>query len=390
MKSPLVVPATAPPRPAPHAQTRSATRLRVQHVVLSLQPGGLENGVVNVINGLDPERFESSVCCLKRGGEFARRIADPRVQVHEMGWVGGNDLRLPFRLARLFRESGTQIVHTRNAEAFFYGFLGAKLAGVPAIVHSEHGRTFDDRRVRFTLQRWMTRFTDAVFAVSGQLKADLVRHVGLPDHAIDVLYNGVDLDRFGDTSSRERQRAAWGIVPGELVIGSVGRLVPVKNYGLLLRAVAESGLPAHVVLVGEGTQREPLLAQAQALGIHERVHLLGHCDNVNELLPALDIFVLPSLSEGMSNTLLEAMAARLPPLVSDVGGNREIVRDGTDGLVFASGDAAGLGTRLRLLCQDESLRTRLAAAARERVLEAFDIRAMVQRYEQLYQRVARI
>jgi sugar transferase (PEP-CTERM/EpsH1 system associated) len=381
------VPTTAPLRPAPHAQTRSATRLRVQHVVLSLQPGGLENGVVNVINGLDRERFESSVCCLKRAGEFARRIADPHVLVHEMGWIGGNDLRLPFRLARLFRENETQIVHTRNAEAFFYGFLGAKLAGVPAIVHSEHGRTFDERRVRFAVQRLMTRFTNAVFAVSAQLKADLVRHVGIPDHAIDVLYNGVDLERFGQAAARDQHRAAWGVATGDVVIGSVGRLVPVKNYGLLLRAVAHASMPAHVVLVGDGPEMAQLQAQAQSLGIAQRVHLLGHCDHVHEMLSAFDVFVLPSLSEGMSNTLLEAMAARVPPVVSDVGGNREIVREGVDGLVFASGDQAVLTSHLRALCADAGRRARIGSAARERVLADFDVRAMVQRYEQLYQRV---
>ena len=178
--------------------TRAAPRLRVLHVLLSLEPGGLENGVVNVINGLDPARFESSVCCLKHAGEFARRIADPAVRVHEMGWRGGNDLRMPLRLAKLFRASGADIVHTRNAESFFYGFAGAKLARVPALVHSEHGRTFTDRRARFAVQRLMTRYTDAVFAVSGQLKADLVRHVGIPESAIEVLHNGVDLGRFGD------------------------------------------------------------------------------------------------------------------------------------------------------------------------------------------------
>jgi sugar transferase (PEP-CTERM/EpsH1 system associated) len=377
--------------------------LRVLHVLLSLEPGGLENGVVNVINGLDPARFESSVCCLKHAGEFAQRIADPSVRVHEMGWRGGNDLRMPLRLARLFRDSGADIVHTRNAESFFYGFAGAKLARVPALVHSEHGRTFDDRRARFAVQRLMTRFTDAVFAVSGQLKADLVRHVGIPASAIEVLHNGVDLGRFaggrgavnGAASAAEAERDAlrreWHVERGDIVIGSVGRLAAVKNYALLLGAFARAGLGArraHLVLAGDGPERSALAALAVSLGITAHVHLLGHRDDVNRLLPAFDLFVLPSLSEGMSNTLLEAMAAGVPPVASNVGGNGEIVRAGVDGRLFRSGDESALARELDVLCRNPALRAALGEAARARVQSAFDIRAMVDRYEQLYERVA--
>jgi sugar transferase (PEP-CTERM/EpsH1 system associated) len=370
----------------------SATPIRILHVLMSLEPGGLENGVVNVINRLDRTRFESSVCCLKQAGEFARRIEDPRVVVHEMDWRGGNDPRLALRLVGLLRRTRPHVVHTRNAESFFYGFAGAKLARVPALVHSEHGRAFDDRPARFVVQRWMSRHTDAIFAVSGQLKADLVRHVGLPDAAIEVLHNGVDLSRFDvagvahDTSGTALRRG-WGVPDGALVVGSVGRLAAVKNHGLLLRAAASSGHEVHVVLAGEGPERAALTALADSLGIAARVHLLGHCNEVDRVLGAFDVFVLPSLSEGMSNTLLEAMAAGVPTIASAVGGNGEIVRDGVDGQLFASGDEAALAACLGALCRDDALRARLGAAARERVQSTFDIRRMVERYEQLYERV---
>jgi sugar transferase (PEP-CTERM/EpsH1 system associated) len=370
------------------------TPIRVLHVLLSLEPGGLENGVVNVINRLDRTRFESSVCCLKRAGEFARRIDDPRVVIHEMDWRGGNDPRLALRLASLLRRTRPHIVHTRNAEPFFYGFAGAKLARTQALVHSEHGRKFDDRPARFAVQRWMSRHTDAIFAVSGQLKTDLVKHIGLPESDIEVLHNGVDLSRFDVADraaphARERDalRLEWGVPDGALVVGSVGRLVAVKNYALLLRAVAASGLDVHVVLAGEGPERAALTALAARLGIAGRVHLLGHSNDVDRVLRAFDVFVLPSLSEGMSNTLLEAMAAGVPPVASAVGGNGEIVRDGVDGLLFASDDQAGLANALAGLCADADRRARLAAAARERVQSTFDIRHMVERYEQFYERV---
>ncbi len=374
------------------------TPIRILHVLLSLEPGGLENGVVNVINRLDRQRFESSVCCLKRAGEFARRIDDPRVVIHEMDWRGGNDPRLALRLAGLLRRTRPHIVHTRNAEPFFYGFAGAKLARAQALVHSEHGRNFNDRPARFAVQRWMSRHTDAIFAVSGQLKTDLVKHIGLPESAVEVLHNGVDLSRFdvsnralshnhSQAAARDALRREWGVPDGALVVGSVGRLVAVKNYGLLLRAVASSGLPVHLVLVGEGPERAALTALGTSLGITSRVHLLGHSNDVDRLLRAFDVFVLPSISEGMSNTLLEAMAAGVPPVASAVGGNAEIVRDGVDGKLFANEDEAGLVACLVALCLDDGERARFAAAARERVQSAFDIRHMVERYEQLYERV---
>jgi len=238
-------------------------RIHIQHVLLSLQPGGLENGVVNIVNGLDPSRFRSSLCCLQSAGGFASRVRAPDVSIHEMGLGRGNDYRLPWRLAWLFRRTRPDIVHTRNLEAFFYGFLGAKLAGVRTLIHSEHGRTFPDKWHRLWVQRLFSRYTTTVFAVSEQLKRDLVREVGLPAARIEVLYNGVDLSRCAPTD-RESVRRRLDAGAGDIVIGSVGRLVPVKNYPLLLRAA--QGLVANatiiIVFVGDGPERTALTTMA--------------------------------------------------------------------------------------------------------------------------------
>ncbi len=358
-------------------------KIHVQHVLLSLQPGGLENGVVNVVNRLSAERFQSSICCLKHAGEFAARI-NPDIAIHEMGWQSGNDPWLPFRLARLFRKTSPDIIHTRNAESFYYGFLGAKLAGIKCIIHSEHGRTFDDRAIRFRVQRWFSAGTQALFAVSNQLRMDLVKHIGIPEARIRVLYNGVDLERFG-TGDRAKARQLLGVTETQLVIGSVGRLVPVKNYPLLLKAVAALNRTDVVaVLVGDGPVRVELEALAKSLGIGAQVRFLGHRDDVTTLLAGMDIFVLPSFSEGMSNTLLEAMASGVASVASNVGGNPELISDGYDGYLFASGDEAALSGHLRKLCSDAGLRQNLGEAARTRIAREFSIQAMIARYENLY------
>jgi sugar transferase (PEP-CTERM/EpsH1 system associated) len=367
-------------------------RIHIQHVVLSLNPGGLENGVVNVVNRLDPGRFRSSVTCLKEAGAFAARLRGPDIAVHAMGLKPGNDLGLPLRLARLFRETRTDVVHTRNAEAFFYGVLGARLAGVRRVIHSEHGRVLPDTPRRMAAQRLLLRFTDAAFAVSEQLRRDLTAHLGVPKGRFEVIYNGVDVTRLAG-ADRAAARRALGAADGELVIGSVGRLVPVKNYELLLRAFgrveAATRAPMRLVLVGDGPERASLQRTAAAAGIAPRTTLLGHREDVADLWVGLDVFVLPSLSEGMSNTLLEAMAAGVPVVASEVGGNGEIVEDGRSGLLFASGDEPGLADRLTGLLEGPARRAELGRAGQDRVAREFTMSAMIRKYEALYERVAR-
>ena len=361
-------------------------RIHIQHVVLSLRPGGLENGVVNVINRLDPNRFRSSVTCLQEAGAFAARIRSPEVEIHTLGLRRGNDVKLPLRLAGLFRRTSTDVVHTRNAEAFFYGFLGAKLARVPALIHSEHGRVLPDSPRRMTVQRWLLNFTDGAFSVSDQLRRDLVHHLRVPERRFEVIYNGVDVARIAG-ADRMRARRALGVNDHDIVIGSVGRLVSVKNYALLLRAFSHIAEPAHLVLIGDGPERASLEALATAHGNAARTHLLGHREDVAELLVGLDIFVLPSLSEGMSNTMLEAMAAGVPTVASRVGGNSEIIQDQENGLLFESENERALTDLLVNLIAAPEHRAQLGRAGQERVMHEFSMRAMIQKYEALYERV---
>ena len=360
--------------------------LHICHIVLSLEPGGLENGVVNVVNGLDPVEFRSSVCCLQRAGEFANRMR-PGVAIASMDLRPGNDPWMPLRVARLLRRWGVDIVHTRNAEPFFYGFLAGRLAGVPAVVHSEHGRVFPEKPWRALAQRLLLRHVDAAFAVSGQLRSDLMRELHVPADRFEVLYNGVDVRRF----QREAAHRSPPDAARALMIGSVGRLAAVKNYALLLRAMARlpPAPPCKLLLIGDGPERPALTQLAAQLGLADRVEFSGHRDDVAQLLPDLDIFVLTSLSEGMSNTVLEAMAAGLPVLASDVGGNRELIESERTGVLFQSGDEGALAAQLARLLGSAELRARLGNAAALRARSEFSMEAMLARYASLYRRVGR-
>jgi sugar transferase (PEP-CTERM/EpsH1 system associated) len=362
----------------------SGAKLHVCHVVLSLNPGGLENGVINVINGLPRDSFRSSVICLQEAGAFAQRIQVPGVQVTAMGLKPGNDPWMPLRVARRLRTLKPDIVHTRNIEAFFYGAVAAKLARVPHLVHSEHGRTFPETALRSRLQRLLLKGTDYAFTVSRQLRSDMESHIGVRPGIFDVLYNGVDMRKFSGPASASPAQSQT------VTILSIGRLAAVKNYALLLQALAQ--LPRDLVwryqCVGEGPEREALQALAASLGLDDRVDFLGHREDVDVLLRGADIFVLPSLSEGMSNTLLEAMAAGVVAVASNVGGNAEIVAHGSTGLLFPSGDLRQLVAQLARLIDDRELRGRLGDAGRRHVEAVFDMSGMIQRYASMYQRVA--
>jgi sugar transferase (PEP-CTERM/EpsH1 system associated) len=356
--------------------------IHICHVVLSLRPGGLENGVVNVVNGLDPDRFRSTVVCLQEAGDFARRIRGDAASIIEMGLRPGNDFAMPFRLARTFRELKADVVHTRNAEACFYGIAGAKMSGVRATIHSEHGRDFPEKWHRAWLQRRLLSGVTCSFAVSECLKRELVKEIGLSPDRLRVLYSGVDTAKFspGTKAGAARDR-------NEIVIGSVGRLVEVKNYPLLVRALARLSetVKCRMVLVGSGPMEQPISDLAGELGVSDRLTLLGHSDEISALMQGFDIFVLPSFNEGVSNTLLEAMAAGVSIVASDVGGTPELLRNGRDGLLFRSGDVEQLVGHLARLSSDESLRKSLADSARQRVQAEFSMASMLSRYEQLYQ-----
>lgn len=360
-----------------------STPIHVCHVLLSLRPGGLENGVVNVVNGLDARRFRSTVCCLQELGEFALRIADSRVEKYAMGLRGGNDLRLPLRLAWLFRSIGVDIVHTRNAEAGFYGIAAAKIGRIGAIVHSEHGRTFPEKPHRAWLQRKLMSRIDGAFAVSETLRSDLIREIGIDESRIGVIYNGVNLQSFAASHDRDGDAAR------EIVIGSVGRLVGVKNYSLMLRAFAAlpRTLRTRLLLVGDGPMREELERLADDLAIAGRVEFAGHSEQVPLQLRKMDIFVLPSLSEGLSNTLMEAMASGVAAVASRVGGNPELISSGNTGLLFESQDQQGLTDCLAMLIGDPGRRQAMALAGAAKMRAQFSLPGMIERYENLYTKV---
>jgi sugar transferase (PEP-CTERM/EpsH1 system associated) len=369
--------------------------LKVLHVVNNMGLGGTEKVVLKLAAKLT-EGFEHRVCCVRR---YDTGLVQSTLRPEQLIALDLPQSRFAVfvpQLAKAIRSCNPDIVHSRNWGAIEAVFA-ARLAGVPVVVHSEHG--YDVALEKTSLrQRWVRRLAcsaaDAFFTVSRELQDFHARQAGLPSERIRVLYNGVDTANFTPRPDvRARIRAELGIAPEEFVVGAVGRMVPIKDYETLVRAagvLAGANLRFKLMLVGDGRELPGLVALARSLpGVDACFLPLGERDDIPELLAAMDVFVQTSLREGMSNTVLEAMSTGLPAAVTAVGGNPEVVEEGINGWLFQPGDVQRLSQLLLSLASDQTLCRRAGTAARLHVQEKFSNGTMLENYRALYMELAR-
>ncbi len=354
----------------------------------------MENGLVNLLNRMD-RRFGHAIVCLDGYTDFRRRLERDDVALHDIAKKPGLD---PAHYKRLFgqlRRLRPALVHTRNIGTIEAGVI-ARLAGVRNVIHGEHGFDVADlhgdnpryRRLRRACSPLINRFV----CVSRQIADWLRTQVGIGPHKLVQIYNGVDCDKFNPGNRDEaRARLREAGVRSDFVVGLVGRLEAVKNPSAALTAfAARCGQdPAFrdssaLVLVGGGSLEKELHAAVSRSGLGDRVHLLGRREDVDMLLAGFDVFVLPSRNEGISNTILEAMACGVPVLASRVGGNPELVEEGRTGYLYDCDDVDALAHLMAMYHRDLAARRQHAAAARVRANDRFSIGEMVGQYESLY------
>ena len=262
--------------------------------------------------------------------------------------------------------------------------MAARLTGA-RLVHTEHSNLFAHQARLITAERALARLTDAVVADSEKVRRGLIAQ-GLPAHRIRTIVNGIDTERLGRDGLSGRKRTELALY-GTSIIGTVGRLVPVKDQATLLAAFAavrEAFPGVTLVLVGDGPERSALECQAHALGIRPHVRFLGERTDVAELVHLFDVFVLSSVSEGMPLTVLEAMAAGRPVVATNVGGLPEVVEHGATGLLVPAGDPRAMAEAIAKLLREPGVRARMGEAGRQRARSLFDVQHMVQAYETAY------
>jgi sugar transferase (PEP-CTERM/EpsH1 system associated) len=370
----------------------------VAHVIQRLAMGGLENGLVNLINYMPEDRYRHIVVCLADTTDYSRRITQKNAPVIALHQRQGQDFAVHWRLLKLLLRLRPAIVHTRNLGSLEFQAIAA-VAGVRGRVHGEHGRDMEDldgtnpkyKFLRKTIRPFVQHYT----AVSNDLARWLVDTIGIGPDRVTQIYNGVDTQKF---RPRERERGQFGpegfLAPNSIVVGTVGRMEPVKDqitltqaFIQLVRAGSEARKRLRLVMIGDGSLRRRAIELLRSAQVESLAWLPGERDDVAELMRSMDLFVLPSLREGISNTILEAMATGLPIVAARVGGNPELVDAGSTGDLVPHSDPVSLACAIDRYFSQPKKAIQHGTLGRRTVERRFSMESMVEGYLKTYDAV---
>lgn len=376
---------------------KADNRILIVHIVHRLAIGGLENGIVNLVNRMAGDKYRHVIISLTGISDIVQRIRNKEVVCHALGKKEGIDPMVHFRLWRILVKIKPDIVHTRNLGTLDCQ-LAAFLALVPQRIHGEHGRDLNDiegREPKYVFLRRVFRpMVKRYVALSQDIERWLRIQIKVPKQKIMQIYNGVDTDKFFPGTARsagaQNERDCF-------TIGAVGRLQGEKDQLTLVKAFRKvldhaqqsNTRRVRLVIVGDGPLRNDIEHLVKKTEISEKIEMTGSRDDVAEIMRGFDLFVLPSLTEGISNTILEAMATGLPVVATNVGGNPELVLENETGLLVPAADEDALAAAIITYLDSPDFLKRHGERARNRVLEKFSLETMVKGYERLYEKVMR-
>lgn len=372
---------------------RSCGSLRVTHVVLSLDSGGLERIVLELIRGGVSGGHEISVICLERPGTLAQDARDAGATLNCLNKLPGIRPRIAQGISQVLRRHRPHVVHTHQVGALAYAGPAAYWSGVPAVVHTEHGKHYSSRWKTKMLGRVASRFAQKICCVSEDILHEVIREGVAPAAKCAFVPNGIDTSRFfrvHDSVAARRTRA--GVPAAALVVGTVGRLTEVKRQSSLIRSFAAllsqlPTIPFHLLIVGDGPEGANLENLTDELGIRNRVTFSGYQPQPEYYLGLMDIFALTSRSEGMPLAVLEAWAAGIPVVATRVGGLPRLIKHGTTGLLVELDNIPELTSCLGQLALNRDLACRLGTAGKQVVSEQYDVQMMWDRYQAIYQQL---
>jgi sugar transferase (PEP-CTERM/EpsH1 system associated) len=370
----------------------------IAHVVFRFDYGGLENGLINLINGIPGDRFRHCVIALTEATDFRNRLQKSEVTIHALGKRPGKDPAAYFRLYRVLLRTKPAILHTRNIGTLDCALFG-RLAGVSNCIHGEHGwdtHDPDGTNPRYRkLRKVMNPLLRCFITVSSDLQRWLIDTVGIPAGKVMRICNGVDTKRFHPATDAERHAELSARFQDDAVIvGSVLRFNEIKDPMNLVEAfiiarkrAAKDGIRLCLAMLGDGPLRQGALVALNAAGVADAAWLPGSRDDVASIMRSFDLFVLGSRREGISNTLLEAMASGLPVIATKTGGNVELVRPGHVGTLVPVNDRAALAEAIHRYATDAGLRKTQGEAACKLARAEYSLDEMVNNYRHLYEEV---
>tara|TARA_R110001592_G_scaffold195573_1_gene443241 strand:- start:2690 stop:3886 length:1197 start_codon:yes stop_codon:yes gene_type:complete len=362
--------------------------LRVMHLTFNMGIGGTEQVIRQLVHGMAAEGVESEILCIDGHiGPIGETLQQSGVSVHKVARKQGFDWSLIKAIRKCLREGRFDVVHCHQYTPWMYGWLAA-LPTRAKVVFTEHGRFYPDRyRYKAMLiNPVMALFTPSIIAISEATKDALVKYEFIPRHKIQVIYNGI-APMVRDDEEAEKVRDSLGIPRDAFVVGTVSRLDPVKNQGMMLRAFeqfSEKQPDSYLLLVGDGPDKDKLVSLASEYGISKRVIFTGFINNPVHYLATMDVFLLSSHTEGTSMTLLEAMSLEIPTVATKVGGNPEIIQDNVTGILVEPDMASPFAEGIEQLHQNPILNLSMGKAARLSFDKRFSAGAMVYQYSKIY------
>jgi glycosyltransferase involved in cell wall biosynthesis len=367
-------------------------KLNILQIVDGFRMGGAETKLCELIERMDTTKFNSHLANVGPAGPLDSRFNALEVPIYKCQRKHGFDIKPVFQLRRIMQEQKIDIVQTTLFWADVVGSIAARLAKVPVVLSWEtvthEGDTYHDKWQRKAGYNLAMKFTDGVVAVSHEVKNSLIKRRGLPPEMIHVIHYGVDLEKFSSNGEYSNKKQELGLPDDDVVIGIVARLEPMKGHKIFVDAFCQlkDKYPGvSVVFVGDGSCRLELEKMAKEAGLEKRIHFLGIRKNVNEILDAIDFFVLPAISgEGLPNVVLEAMACSKPVIATRVGGSPEMIEDGHSGFIVPPENVAALaGMMEKMLCERDKIAW-LGSNARRRVEKDFSLQKQINEFEALY------
>ena len=361
---------------------------RVVHLTFDMSIGGAEKVICNLIENMDPSKVDASILCIDQPvGPFGTQLRKKGFKIISFNRKPGFDLNLVLRIRKFITLNKVDVLHCHQYTPYVYGVISAAFTPCK-IIFTEHGRFYPDQRKlkRVLINPFLCRFTDRIIAIAGDTKRALIEFENFPGHKIKVVYNGInDTGHLPFKNSDLKNHLKIG--DDTIVLGTVARLDLIKNQAMMIRAlkiVRQEHPDTIVIIVGDGPERKNLENLSSTLQLTPNVFFTGFSEDAISYYHIMDIFLLTSFSEGTAMTLLEAMAASLPCIATNVGGNPEIVENNETGYLIPSNDETSLAERICALIDNQKRRQKMGEAGRKRFIEHFTVAKMVKSYQAIY------